>query len=89
MFLFLIIACMPAPDDSPAQGATSEPPVPITVGLVRRASDGDASAWDQLYRRSFRAVFRQEAGEFKPGDVMSGRYLVEDGLVASACELRA
>ena len=36
---------------------------------------------------SFRAVFQQEAGEFKPGDVMTGRYLVEDGLVASACEL--
>lgn len=38
---------------------------------------------------SFRAVFRQEAGEFKPGYEMSGRYLVEGGLVASACELRA
>ena len=37
---------------------------------------------------SFRAVFQQRAGEFQPGDVMSGRYLVEDGLVASACELR-
>jgi 4'-phosphopantetheinyl transferase EntD len=36
---------------------------------------------------SFRAVFQQEAGEFKPGDVMTGRYLVEDGLVATACEL--
>jgi 4'-phosphopantetheinyl transferase EntD len=38
---------------------------------------------------SFQAVFRQEAGEFKPGDTLSGRYLVEDGLVATACELRA
>jgi 4'-phosphopantetheinyl transferase EntD len=38
---------------------------------------------------SFRAVFQQAAGEFKPGYVMSGRYLVEGGLVASACELRA
>ncbi len=38
---------------------------------------------------AFRAVFRQEAGEFKPGDEMTGRYLVEDGLVATACELRA
>ena len=36
---------------------------------------------------SFRAVFQQEAGEFKPGDVMLGRFLVEDGLVAAACEL--
>ena len=36
---------------------------------------------------SFRAVFQQEAGEFKPGDVISGRYLVEEGLVATACEL--
>jgi len=36
---------------------------------------------------SFRAVFQQDAGEFQPGDVMSGRYLVEDGLVATACEL--
>jgi 4'-phosphopantetheinyl transferase EntD len=35
---------------------------------------------------SFRAIFQQEAGEFQPGDVMSGRYLVEDGLVAAACE---
>jgi 4'-phosphopantetheinyl transferase EntD len=38
---------------------------------------------------SFRAVFVQQAGEFKPGDEMSGRFLVEDGLVATACELRA
>jgi 4'-phosphopantetheinyl transferase EntD len=37
---------------------------------------------------SFRAVFRQSAGEFRPGDVVSGRYLVEEGLVASACEMR-
>ena len=35
---------------------------------------------------AFRAVFQQEAGEFRPGDVMSGRYLVEEGLVATACE---
>jgi 4'-phosphopantetheinyl transferase EntD len=35
----------------------------------------------------FRAVFQQEAGEFQPGDVMLGRYLVEEGLVATACEL--
>jgi 4'-phosphopantetheinyl transferase EntD len=38
---------------------------------------------------AFRAVFRQPAGEFQPGYTMDGRYLVEDGLVASACELRA
>lgn len=37
---------------------------------------------------SFRAVFQQPAGKFEPGFVMTGRYLVEDGLVASACELR-
>ncbi len=37
----------------------------------------------------FRAVFQQEAGEFKPGYQMMGHYLVEDGLVATACELRA
>jgi len=36
---------------------------------------------------SFEAVFRQEAGGFRPGDVISGRYLVEEGLVATACEL--
>ncbi len=36
---------------------------------------------------AFRATFQQAAGEFQPGDVMSGRYLVEEGLVASACEL--
>ena len=36
---------------------------------------------------SFRAIFQQEAGEFQPGDLMSGRYLVEEGLVATACEL--
>jgi len=41
----------------------------------------------ELGEESFRAVFQQEAGEFKPGDVMTGRYLVEDGLVATACEL--
>lgn len=38
---------------------------------------------------SFRAVFQQPAGRFQPGDEMTGRFLVEDGLVASACELRA
>ena len=38
---------------------------------------------------SFHAVFRQEVGEFKPGHEMSGRYLVEDGFVATVCELRA
>lgn len=38
---------------------------------------------------AFRAVFQQEAGEFKPGYEMSGRFLVDDGLVATACELRA
>jgi len=36
---------------------------------------------------SFRAIFQQEAGEFQPGDVMSSRYLVEEELVATACEL--
>jgi 4'-phosphopantetheinyl transferase EntD len=36
---------------------------------------------------SFQAVFQQEADEFRPGDVMSGRFLVEEGLVATACEL--
>jgi 4'-phosphopantetheinyl transferase EntD len=35
----------------------------------------------------FEAVFQQDAGEFQPGHRMSGRYLVEDGLVAAACEL--
>ena len=41
----------------------------------------------ELGEDSFQAVFQQEAGEFKPGDVMTGRYLVEDGLVATTCEL--
>lgn len=36
---------------------------------------------------AFEAVFQQESGEFKPGHRMSGRYLVEEGLVAAACEL--
>jgi 4'-phosphopantetheinyl transferase EntD len=36
---------------------------------------------------TFRAVFQQGAGEFQPGDMISGRYLVEEGLVATACEL--
>ncbi len=36
---------------------------------------------------TFRAVFQQQAGEFQPGHVMSGRFLVEEGLVAAACEL--
>jgi hypothetical protein len=36
---------------------------------------------------AFCATFQQGAGEFQPGDVVSGRYLVEEGLVASACEL--
>ncbi|MGB5375399.1 MAG: 4'-phosphopantetheinyl transferase superfamily protein [Polyangiales bacterium] len=42
----------------------------------------------ELGEDSFQAVFQQEAGGFKPGDVISGRYLVEEGLVATACELR-
>ena len=37
----------------------------------------------------FRAIFKQAAGEFEPGDEMQGKYLVEGGLVASVCELRA
>jgi len=41
----------------------------------------------ELADGSFRAVFQQAAGEFQPGDVISGRYLVEEGLVAAACEL--
>ncbi|KPK15352.1 MAG: hypothetical protein AMJ62_09495 [Myxococcales bacterium SG8_38] len=36
---------------------------------------------------SFEAVFRQEVNGFRIGDVVRGRYLVEEGLVASACEL--
>ena len=41
----------------------------------------------ELDEGEFRAVFQQESGEFQPGDVMSGRYLLEEGLVATACEL--
>ena len=41
----------------------------------------------ELGDESFEAVFQQEAGWFKPGHVISGRYLVEEGLVAAACEL--
>jgi len=41
----------------------------------------------ELDEGSFRAVFQQQAGVFEPGDVMAGRYLVEEGLVATACEL--
>jgi len=40
----------------------------------------------ELGENSFQAVFQQEAAGFKPGDVISGRYLVEEGLVATACE---
>lgn len=36
---------------------------------------------------TFRATFQQGVDEFRPGDEIHGRYLVEDGLVASACEL--
>lgn len=35
----------------------------------------------------FAAVFRGPAGEFEPGDRLSGRYLVERDLVAAACVL--
>jgi len=42
----------------------------------------------ELGNGSFRAVFQQEAGEFRPGDVIEGRYVIEEGLVAAACELR-
>ncbi len=41
----------------------------------------------ELEDGSFSATFQQEAGEFRPGDVVSGSYLVEQGLVATACEL--
>lgn len=43
----------------------------------------------QLHEGSFRAVFQQDAGEFREGDGISGRYLVEDGVVATSCALRA
>lgn len=36
---------------------------------------------------SFEAVFRQGVEGFEPGYAIVGRYLVEEGLVASACEL--
>ena len=42
----------------------------------------------ELDDAGFRAVFREEAGEFQRGDVLRGRYLVEGGIVATACELR-
>ncbi|MFZ1862638.1 MAG: 4'-phosphopantetheinyl transferase superfamily protein [Polyangiales bacterium] len=41
----------------------------------------------QIGDGTFEAVFRQEVDGFRPGDVIHGRYLVEEGLVASACEL--
>lgn len=41
----------------------------------------------EIEEGSFRAMFRQDVGEFRVGDVIVGRYLVEEGLVASACEL--
>ncbi len=41
----------------------------------------------ELGEDSFRAVFQQQAGEFQVGDVITGRYVVEEGLVATACEL--
>ncbi|MEM7436027.1 MAG: 4'-phosphopantetheinyl transferase superfamily protein, partial [Myxococcota bacterium] len=37
----------------------------------------------------FRAVFRRPAGEFAPGDALSGRYLVDRDWVATACVLEA
>jgi 4'-phosphopantetheinyl transferase EntD len=37
----------------------------------------------------FRAVFQQDAGEFRYGDSISGRYLIEEGVVATACALGA
>jgi 4'-phosphopantetheinyl transferase EntD len=36
---------------------------------------------------AFEATFRQDVGEVRQGDVIRGRYLVEEGLVASACEI--
>lgn len=41
----------------------------------------------EIHDGSFTAVFRQEVDRFPKGYVMQGRYLVEEGLVASACEL--
>jgi 4'-phosphopantetheinyl transferase EntD len=41
----------------------------------------------EIHDGSFVAVFRQEVDGFGQGHVMRGRYLVEEGLVASACEL--
>ncbi|MCZ6808046.1 MAG: 4'-phosphopantetheinyl transferase superfamily protein [Deltaproteobacteria bacterium] len=37
----------------------------------------------------FRAVFQQDAGELRRGDSISGRYLIEEGIVATACALGA
>lgn len=41
----------------------------------------------ELDDTGFVAVFQESAGEFRPGDRLSGRYLVEGGLVATACVL--
>jgi len=37
----------------------------------------------------FVAVFERDTGPFRRGESIAGRYLIEDGLVATACVLRA
>lgn len=37
----------------------------------------------------FEAVFQQDVADFRRGDSISGRYLIEDGVVATACALGA
>ncbi len=37
----------------------------------------------------FTAVFQQDVAEFRRGDSISGRYVIEDGVVATACALSA
>ena len=46
-----------APTAMSATGSTE--PVQITAALVRRAVDGDSRAWGELYRRTYRSLYRR------------------------------
>jgi 4'-phosphopantetheinyl transferase EntD len=88
-------------EDVRAIGIDLEPATPLKQALWRRVKEsvykcqypltneflGFHAVEVEIGDGTFRAVFQQGAGEFQPGDMISGRYLVEEGLVATACEL--
>jgi len=72
-----------APEAMSASGSTE--PVQITAALVRRAIDGDSRAWAQLYRRTYRSIYRRL--RYLVGDPDLAEDLAQEVYVQAAASL--